>query len=261
MGITEGVSGFKFRLSSQATARMGTTEGFAPFRVMRRRREHRAAGELQAGRRIRRGLWVAVLGPDGVGKSSVIEGMGSGKSAGFAGCERFHLRAVLGRNLQRNRRSTSPHAQAARSMGISVLKLGYLLAVNWLGYLAVVRPRVARGMLVLFDRHFLDYLVDGKRYRMPASCGWLTKLVAAMVPKPDLWVVLDAPADTLQKRKQEVTVAESERQQRDYARLAARLRNATVVNATRPVDEVLNEVMERIIELHLAPAEKARQWA
>ncbi|HVP53508.1 MAG TPA: hypothetical protein VMU45_00825 [Candidatus Eisenbacteria bacterium] len=211
--------------------------------------------------RTQRGLWVVLLGPDGAGKSSVIAGLGSGVSAGFAGCERYHLRPVLGRRGQGNKPNTNPHAQTARGTLISVFKLIYLLAANWLGYLAMVRPRVARGMLVLFDRYFVDCVVDAKRYRVPASCRRLTELVAALVPQPDLCVVLDTPADTLQARKQEVTPAESQEQQKQYARLAAQLPNAAVVNATRPFAEVLDEVMDRIIEQHLARREKVLQLA
>jgi len=135
---------------------------------------------------------------------------------------------------------------------MTVCKLGYLLAMNWLGYLAVVRPRVSRGMLVLFDRYFPDCVVDARRYRLPQSCRRLTEAVARLVPQPDLWVVLDAPASTLQERKREVAPAESEEQRREYARLAAKLANAAVVNAARPLPEVVDAVLECIIERHLA---------
>ena len=200
----------------------------------------------------RRGLWVVVLGPDGAGKSSVIAGLGSGGAAGFAGCDTYHLRPAF---LQRKRPLTpncDPHGRAARGALISVFKLAYLLAANWLGYLGVVRPRLSRGTLVLFDRYFPDCLVDPVRYRLPRSCRRLTELIAAMIPQPDLCVVLDAPADSLWERKHEVSRAEMERQRSTYAVLGSHLPNVTVVDAARALPEVVNDVVERIIERHLA---------
>ncbi|HVO78656.1 MAG TPA: hypothetical protein VMT39_01435 [Candidatus Bathyarchaeia archaeon] len=134
---------------------------------------------------------------------------------------------------------------------ITGLKLLYLVAANWLAYLAVVRPRMARGGLVLFDRYFVDCIVDPKRYRIPETCGWMLELTQRILPKPDLYVVLDAPVNVLRERKQEVTPTEAERQRMDYQRLAVRLPHAVVVNAAQPLAEVVDEVVERSIERHL----------
>jgi thymidylate kinase len=65
-------------------------------------------------------------------------------------------------------------------------------------------------------------------------------------------VVLDAPAAVLRRRKQEVAMVEAERQCREYRRLAERLPNAVTVDASLPLAQVVNEVMEFSIERHLA---------
>ena len=199
-------------------------------------------------------MWVVLLGPDGAGKSSVIAGLGSGVSAGFAGCQSFHLRPVLARRAQESRPNESPHGRAARGTLITVGKLIYLLAVNWLAYFAVVRPQVMRGALVLFDRYFPDCLVDAKRYRLPRSCRRLTELVARLVPQPDMWVVLDVPPMTLWERKHEVAATELLRQGHEYAMLGEKFPNVTVVDAGRSLPDVVNAVMDCIIERHLAEA-------
>ncbi|MGA9566182.1 MAG: hypothetical protein WBS19_11710 [Candidatus Korobacteraceae bacterium] len=228
MDITKAVSSFRFRVSSAQGPRFKATGNG------------------------RRGLWVVLLGPDGAGKSSVIEGLGSGVAAGFAGCETYHLRPSFLRCKRARAPNCNPHGRAARGALISTIKLVYLLAANWLGYLRVVRPRLSRGTLVLFDRYFPDCLVDPVRYRLPRSCRRLTELVAAMIPQPDLCVVLDAPADALWERKHEVSRAETERQRSTYAVLGSKFRNVTVVDAARALPEVVNDVIERIIERHLA---------
>ncbi len=202
-----------------------------------------------------RGLWVVLLGPDGSGKSSVIAGIGDGVAAGFTGCESFHLRPSLFTKARAAQPNCNPHARSARGPLVTLGKLAYLLAANWMGYLAKVRPRLERGALVVFDRYFSDGLVDPKRYRLPQSCAWLVTLVERALPKPDLYVVLEASAQVLGQRKHEVTPAEVERQCRDYHKLAANLPNAVLVNAARPLPTVVDEVIERSIERHLA-----RHW-
>ena len=198
-----------------------------------------------------------LFGPDGVGKSSVIAGIGDGVAAGFAGCDSYHLRPLRWPGRRPAEVNCDPHTQAARGLPVTVLKLAYLFVLNWLGYLAVVRPRVTHGGLVLFDRYFPDCLVDRRRYRVPASCRWLVELVAKSLPRPDVYRVLDAAVHVLRSRKQEVPEMGTARQCREYRRLAAELRNATVIRADQPRDAVLEEVMQRIVETHLSLGRRA----
>src|SRR5450432_2186629 len=113
----------------------------------------------------RRGLWVVLLGPDGVGKSAVIAELAGERSTGFRGCATYHLRPTLLRRGISRVANVDPHGQRARGTLISMFKLIYLLVANWFGHLVAVRPQLARGNLILFDRYFPDCLVDPRRYR------------------------------------------------------------------------------------------------
>jgi thymidylate kinase len=197
-------------------------------------------------------LWVVVLGPDGAGKSSVITEIGDGVAAGFAGCDSYHLTALNLHGRQGAKANCDPHGKAERSFLVTLFKLAYLFLLNWVGYLVAVLPKVESGRLVLFDRYFLDCLVDSRRYRIPVSCRWLARLVAKWVPEPDLYLVLDAPASVLRIRKQEVSEIEAERQRWEYRRLADNLANAMIVCADQPRELMLEEVTKRIIEAHLS---------
>jgi thymidylate kinase len=79
----------------------------------------------------------------------------------------------------------------------------------------------------------------------------MVRLMEKLVPRPDLYVVLDAPATVLRERKQEVTFFEVDRQCREYRRLAERLPNAVTVDASQSLDRVVYEVLECSIERHL----------
>ena len=163
-------------------------------------------------------------------------------------CVRRFLRS--GREPRAN---CDPHGQPARGTLISVFKLAYLLVANWLGYLVAVRPQLAHGKLVLFDRYFPDCLVDPKRYRLPASCRRMTELIARLLPQPDLYVVLDAPASVLQERKHEVTLAESERQRQGLCGGALRdCRTSPWWMRRARWQTWWQDVVDRIIELRLA---------
>jgi len=221
-----------------------------------------ATGEL--GRRLGRlraptGLVVALLGPDGAGKSSVIERMMEDLAPVFRRVRSMHLRPRM-RWWRRGREDlpvTEPHAQPQRGAGASTLKLCLFVLDYAAGYLLRIWPDRCRSTLVAFDRYLHDMLVDPRRYRYggpPALARW----AAHLVPQPDLWIVLDAPAEVLQGRKPEVAGEESERQRADYLRLARRLRSAEVIDATgaphlvaaEAEAEILRYLEQRLQERH-----------
>ena len=258
---SEGVSSLEVRVSSGC---MDTFASIAPTLLLRKnigRPASLPSFRFAQGWGTQRGMWVVLLGPDGVGKSSVIEGIGSGRAAGFAECESYHLRPMAAWRRRAPRANCDPHGRSPRGMMMSVLKLIYLLAANWLGYLATLKPRLAQEKLILFDRYFPDCLVDPRRYRLPESCYRMSELIARLLPEPDLYVVLDAPASVLQLRKCEVTLAESQRQRQEYVTHMTSLANVVVVDAARPLAEVVDEVVNCIIEQRLAQCRKVYKVA
>jgi len=134
---------------------------------------------------------------------------------------------------------------------MSAAKLLFLWADYVLGYCIRIRPLQARSTLVVFDRYYQDLLIDARRFRYGGP-RWLARLVGALIPMPDLMLVLDAPAHVLQARKQEVSAAESARQADAYRAVfsSAALRGrAVLVDATRPLEQVVNECADRTLAL------------
>jgi thymidylate kinase len=212
-------------------------------------------GELR--RRIRRwalptGLCVAVLGPDGSGKSSVIEQYLSALALAFRRTAYFHLRPRLLRGLSEGQTdSTDPHGQIPRGALMSTAKLLFLWADYVLGYYLRVRPLLVRTTLVVFDRYYQDLLIDARRFRYGGP-QWLARLVAALIPMPDLMLVLDAPAHVLQARKQEVSAEESARQAEAYRAVAnspALRGHAVLVDAARPLEQVVYQCADQTLAL------------
>ena len=188
------------------------------------------------------GFMVAVLGPDGSGKSSVIERVLVDLAPVFRNTRYMHLRPrLIGAGGGSIGAVTNPHALPVRGGVASWAKLAYFISDYTLGFVLRVWPLMARSTLVAFDRYYHDLLVDPERYRYGGSMT-LARWSAKCVPSPDMWVLLHAPADVLQARKREVPVDETERQRRAYFELLNRLPNATVVDASQNIAQVATEV-------------------
>ena len=132
----------------------------------------------------------------------------------------------------------------------SALRLANLLAEEWYRQ-AVAWSHSRRGAVVIFDRHFFfdyyTYDVAGGRSR-PLGRRTHGFLLDRLYPKPELVVYLDAPADVLLARKAEGTLELLERRRQDYLALGATTPRFEVVDATRPVDDVVDDVAAVVVE-------------
>jgi thymidylate kinase len=237
----------------------------AEFTAIRRELHHHAALDgplsrfhyllMEGVRKVSRicaptGICAAILGPDGCGKSSVIEQYRAALEPAFRQSASFHLRARLLRGSAAGRTvNTDPHGQTPRGALASTLKLLYLWVDYVLGYYLRVRPRLMRSTLVVFDRYYHDMLVDTRRFRYGGP-EWLARMVAKLIPMPDTVFFLDVPAAVLQTRKREVPAEESARQAEAYRVIAnsAFLRGRGVlVDGARPLDKVVDECADRTL--------------
>ena len=200
------------------------------------------------GRGNQRGLWVAIFGPDGTGKSTVIERLAREFSLPFHGMQQFHFRPMFHKQWMDSPPVTDPHGKPPRSGPVSIFKLLYWLAACWFGYVLTIRPARANSRLVICDRYFDDIQIDPRRYRLPESSMWFANFVVPLAPRPDLYVLLDAPAEIAQQRKPEVSPFESQRQRLAYLDMFRLLPNAFVVNAATPLEEVARQVENLILE-------------
>jgi thymidylate kinase len=204
------------------------------------------------------GLNIIFLGPDGAGKSSVTQAVAQQLAGAFARttCHSFPPE-LLHRLLRRTRGPDRlPHAAPPRSILASVTRAVFYWFVYYtLGYCVTVRLALARATLVLHDRHLIDAVVDARRYRYGGPL-WLLRLIWRLVPKSDLVILLDAPPDVLQARKQEVPFAETARQREAYLAFVGIMKNGHVVDAARPLTQVVgdvNDIILRYLTARIAP--------
>jgi thymidylate kinase len=192
------------------------------------------------------GCWIAFMGPDGCGKSLILDAVGSQLAPAFRTVRRYHMRPrLVGRKPANQGPVTDPHGQPPRGLAASIAKVLDLWIDYILGYALRILPEAIRTQLTLFDRCFYDLLVDSKRIRYGGP-PWLLRAAARMSPRPDLVILLDAPPEVLRARKQEVPLEEVARQRAAYLELARNLPSAVVVNAAQRPEEVIHDSLEAI---------------
>jgi len=206
------------------------------------------------------GLFVAVLGPDGAGKSALIEHLRTDLAGAFRRSAVFHLQPDMLRQKEDEGPVTAPHAKPLHPLWLSLLKLPYYWLDYSLGYLVRLRPQLVRSTLVLFDRYYDDVLVDARRYRYGGP-SWLAHWLQRAIPRPDLFLILDAPPEQLLQRKQELPGPELQRQRAGYHRLATECQNAYVLNASAPAAEVARQASAVILDfLHARYMQRRPLW-
>jgi Thymidylate kinase len=172
--------------------------------------------------RRRRGLSIALLGPNGVGKSTAA-----------AGVERdFPLGATVVHMGLWKAASASPRARPAE-----VLTRPFRLWARS----AVAHYHQARGRLVIYDRYVYEARLPAKP-PLVALKKLYYRLLERMLPRPDAAIVLDVPGDVAYRRKQENPPEELESERRVYAELAAREPQVEIVDASRGADAVRTDV-------------------
>ena len=207
---------------------------------------------FEALRRVRRwlrptGLFVVIMGPDGAGKSTLIEHLVKQVGPAFRRHRVFHWRPMLLWRRKATGDTTRPHSCPPHPGWLSVTRLCVYLLDYWLGYWLVTRPLVVRSGLVLFDRYYDDMLIDPKRYRYGGPLR-LARTLRPLVPKPDLVLILDAPTHVVLSRKQEVAPEELQRQRRLYAKCVTGSSGTRAIDATGSVAQVAAEAGRTVIE-------------
>ena len=196
------------------------------------------------------GAFVSLGGVDGSGKTAVTDALMDWSP--FRQARRLHARPGLlkpmgwfvGRSSSDGR---DPHGSRPWGRGMSAVRLAYYWADFAIGYWVRLWPVRARGGLVVCERWWWDMYVDPRRHRirpMPRAAVFLGRLV----PRPDVFIVLDAPSNRIHERKRELAISEIERQRTAWAQLAPTVANLRTVDATAPLPDVIGEVTQAVLE-------------
>jgi thymidylate kinase len=176
------------------------------------------------------GLSVALLGPDGAGKSTLATGI----AESFKMPVSVIYMGLTGGFLK--------HVVRLRIPG--VVFVGRALVI-WRRYLRA-RLHQARGRLVVFDRYVLDAAVPHPR-RLNRLERISRRLDFYLCPAPDLVLILDAPGELMHQRKGEYDAEMLENWREHFLELQQRIPDIVeVIDATQDKDAVRIDATRRI---------------
>jgi hypothetical protein len=178
---------------------------------------------------LRPGVRVALLGPDGAGKSTTIEALidaGVVDSSVYLGV------------------APAEHRHRGSVPGLALIRTIRRLARAWVT--ASMRRR--RGNSVALDRHPLEAAIGPPTSkRTTLARRWI---LGHVLPRPDAVVVLMAPAEVLHDRKPEHALAEVVARRNRYLELA-RAHGYPIVDTTREPGDVVAAIGRVVHEARL----------
>jgi len=116
----------------------------------------------------------------------------------------------------------------------------------WARYVVKIRPILARGGFVSCDRYFYDVLTQNV---------WLTnnsisrRLLIKLSPSPTLTIIFTGDAATIAARKNENTVAETEKQIQAFRILNNERSPVLILEATNDLNQNVFKTLSRIIAI------------
>lgn len=162
------------------------------------------------------GFSIGFTGPDGAGKTTVIDTLIEKFGPVFAKAHSYlHFRPQLFGNLGDVAHSAGlkkevdhnydrPHRGGKTSAASSLARLMYYSVDYILGFRLKVKNDTRITRFVIFDRYFTDIICDSRRTRIYLPYKWLYRYGKVCIPQLDYNILLTASTDTILGRKREL---------------------------------------------------------
>lgn len=192
----------------------------------------------------RSGRFIAIVGPDGVGKTTLAKEL---LGSWIGGRAYFHFRPPLLRPLPEKPtgigRFVAYKAPTSGSRLLGWVRIAMSFVRCWSGYVIRILPAKRKGTLVVSDRWTYGYIVEPHtlKYFGPT---WLANLAIRCMPQPDLVVQLWAQPRVIMARKTELSVDQIRKEQGLLERIPAQ--RVMLLDATRSPSQLASEVLEAL---------------
>lgn len=162
-----------------------------------------------------RGFSIGFTGPDGSGKTTVIDLIDIQLRTVFSNVSRYHFRPNLFGNISDvahtagvkrtvDKNYSDPHRGSKTNALSSLVRLAYYSLDYLLGYWRRIRPSLTQRGVVIFDRYFTDIICDSRRSRIFLGVRFLYGFGRLCIPNLNYNILLTASTDVVLRRKQEL---------------------------------------------------------
>lgn len=204
---------------------------------------------------------IVVEAPDGTGKTTFIDNLiiliAKNYVADVSKSRVYHFRPSYLPNLgaagekvgvmKQDKDFTNPHRAKPAGFISSLIRMTYYWMDYLIGVPLILRKNAQFDKITIFDRYIYDFLVDPYRSRIMLPL-WLRRVYARCVKQPQITFVLDADADTIYARKQELTKEEIERQLVEFRKLKKYGKNVFILDATKTPEKIAEDAMKIILD-------------
>lgn len=237
----------------QRTGRLSLMARFLWQRIRNRVRPH--------------GLLLSVSGPDGSGKTTVIDlALAELRQLyGENGVRYHHFRpTVLPRIAEMAKAGgaldkvdadyAQPHRAAPSGFAGSLVRLGYYAMDYLVGYVRLVHPALKDRRIVLFDRYYHDMICDPGRSRIRLP-DWCLRAVGRVLSLPRFSFFIRVAPEVARRRKQELSVEQISDLNRRYGDLVRRGWMIQVENEGPP-ELAARAIVDRVVDHYGAAARR-----
>ena len=153
--------------------------------------------ELQRRLSDRKYIRIAALGPDGVGKTTLVAELGRvlKNTAGNITPMNFRPKIFYNHALPQTAFTTAAPLSRIKDWPLSFVRPVIWCFEYWVHKVLLWR---VSSQLILYDRYYHDVLIAPRKYHCSVP---VARLIAKFIPQPDLWLFIDAPPAVVCSRK------------------------------------------------------------